>query len=60
MSDMGDDFREMRRQRKEHRDRYAIACEGCITHCPERTPSKLFPGDKCGWCGYVRPKEPKA
>lgn len=57
MGDMGDDFRAWREERKAHRDRHAMDCEGCITNHPKRNPSKLYPGQKCRWCGWRRPGE---
>lgn len=56
MSDMGDDFRELRAYRKEQKRLHGIDCPGCRKVQPKRIPTRLMPGQKCKVCGYRREK----
>jgi hypothetical protein len=42
---------------KEQKELYGQPCGGCVQNYPNRNPSVLFPGQKCGWCGWVDPRE---
>jgi hypothetical protein len=55
MGDVGDDFRAWRDEKRRRRDRLAINCDGCP---PNRSPSRLMPGQRCGWCGFRDPRDP--
>ena len=56
MSDLGDDFRAMKQQKREWRDKHTVDCPGCPTN---RSPTKLYEGQTCSVCGYQRPKKEK-
>lgn len=52
MSEMGDDFRAWKDAKRKHRDKHTIECPGCP---PNRSATKLYPGQTCRYCGYKRP-----
>lgn len=57
MSDMGDDFRAYREEKRAYRRRHGIPCEGCTVNEPKRNATILLPGQKCNYCGYVDKRE---
>lgn len=54
VSDMGDDFRAMKRRRAEFRDAFGHECPWCP---PYRNASILFPGQVCRVDGYRDPRK---
>jgi len=52
-SELAQDFRDWKAHKKEQRRKLAQNCPGCSLRFPNRTPSKLMPGDKCRVCGHV-------
>lgn len=56
MGQLADDWRDHRESKRRHRDRHTIECPSCP---PNRAASRLYPGQRCGWCGYVDPREDK-
>ena len=57
MSDMGDDFRFWREQKKENRRKHGIPCEDCIRLLPKAHPSILLPGQKCKMHDFRAPRK---
>ena len=56
MSDMGDDFREMREHKKELRAKFGIECPECKRLQPRRNASILLPQQRCKVDGYRDPR----
>jgi len=56
MSDMGEDFRAMRENRKELRAKYGIECPTCKVERPKACPTILLPQQRCRVCGYKDPR----
>ena len=53
MSEFGDDMREWRKRKSAHRQSYTVECPRCP---PNRSPSKLIPGQTCRVDGYTDPR----
>lgn len=56
MSDMGDDFRAMRDERKRQRRLHGVECPRCIEQRPKTNASILLPGQVCRVDGYRDPR----
>lgn len=56
MSDMGDDYREMKDHKNQLRTAYGINCPRCKDVRPKACASILIPGQRCRVDGYVDPR----
>ena len=59
MGDMGDDFRALKKHRKEQRAKHGVACPECVQRLPKAHPSILLPGQRCRIHGYRDPRPPQ-
>ena len=57
MSEMGDDFRFWREQKKNLRRKLGVNCPQCAVVRPKANPSLLLPGQVCLVDGYVDPRK---
>jgi len=56
---MGDDFRALKKHRKEQRAKHGVACPECVQRLPKAHPSILLPGQRCRIHGYRDPRPPQ-
>lgn len=56
MGDMGDDFRAMREQRKELREKLGVPCPRCVEFLKKASPAILLPGQLCRVHRYRDPR----
>lgn len=54
MGDVGDYWRDAKEHRREERDKHTIECPGCP---PNRSATRLWPGQTCRVCGYTDPRK---
>lgn len=61
MGDTGDDFRELREQRKARRAAVGVPCPECVRLLPKANPTILEPGWRCWRRGhrYTDPRKPE-
>ena len=58
MSEMGEEFRDMRKDRAELRRHFGVPCPECVEKLPKAQPSILLPQQQCRIHGYkdARPR----
>ncbi len=52
MSDMGEQFNDVKQDLKERKRLHGIDCPGCKEKFPRACPSRLLPQWTCRTCGY--------
>ena len=53
---MGEFWGDVKKARKERREKYGVDCPGCRKKEPKRIPTVLLPQQKCKVCGYRDPR----
>lgn len=56
MGDMGDLFRDIRRDHQARKAEHGVDCPGCRKVQPKRIPTRLLPDQRCRVCGYRDPR----
>ena len=54
MGDVGDYWRAAKEDRRKQRDKHTVSCPNCP---PNRSATRLWPGQTCRVCGYTDPRK---